>query len=462
MCEWEGDVLQRRKYSLFLTKYLENEKSPKVININSPWGGGKTFFIERWHSDLQEIHPSIYFNAWKNDHNSDPLVCLISCISSQLGASSKITLSENSKQNFFKKSGKILKKLAPTIIKGIVKKNLGDDGYEDLAQIGEETEETISDLSSELTEELLKSHKETEAVIEDFKRAISSLIDELVQGDLEKPLFIFIDELDRCRPLFAIELLERVKHIFDIQDVIFVISTDTEQLSHSIKAVYGQGFNGEIYLRRFFDEIYTLPEPDYINFTSLLFDGYKKSSKYFDCHINLVGGPTSNDNTLRCSARESADYILIFSLFSKLFKLDLRSKKQCFQRFVAIESSINNSHEVHFAYLIFLIMLDAKYPSKFKKYALSEIAIEIVNELDQSIDNVCIYKDIYTAKDIALIYIRNMILSKSDLRNFVNKQPYTAENTFEYDLPFSLLNHYEHIAHYKSLGHLEKPAPVRK
>ncbi|WP_446809433.1 KAP family P-loop NTPase fold protein [Methylomonas sp. 2BW1-5-20] len=451
MLEWEGDVLQRKKYSLFLTKYLENKQHPTVININAPWGAGKTFFIEKWHSDLKHVHPAIYFNAWKNDHNSNPLVSLISCINSQLGAFSKIKLSEKSKQNFFVKSGKILKKLAPTVIKGIVKKNLGEDGYQDLALIGQETEETLSDLSSELTEALLKSHEETEAVIEEFKNAISSLLDESTQEELEKPLFIFIDELDRCRPLFAIELLERVKHIFNIPDVIFVVSTDTEQLSHSIQAVYGQGFNGEIYLRRFFDQIYTLPEPDYISFVSMLFKDYKETAKFFNYSINSVGGRNRNENTLKCSSRENTEKILIFSLFSRYFRLDLRSKKQCFQRFIAIESSIQNSHEIHFAYLIFLIMLDAKYPSKFQKYFLDQSAKDILNDLGQSKENVHLYKDIYTAKDLIEIYLNNLLGSKADLITSLQKQDHAAAEFLAYDLTWSLHNNYDQIIHYKTL-----------
>lgn len=67
-------------------------------------------------------------------------------------------------------------------------------------------------------------------------------------------MFIFIDELDRCRPSVAIDTLEQVKHLFDLPEIKFIIATDTTQLSHSVKTIYGEGFHGRTYLRRFFTQ----------------------------------------------------------------------------------------------------------------------------------------------------------------------------------------------------------------
>ena len=69
-------------------------------------------------------------------------------------------------------------------------------------------------------------------------------------------LFILIDELDRCRPTYAIKLLERVKHMFETDQVVFVIATDTSQLKHSIRATYGGEFDAQTYLQRFFDRTF--------------------------------------------------------------------------------------------------------------------------------------------------------------------------------------------------------------
>ncbi|MGZ8364256.1 MAG: KAP family P-loop NTPase fold protein [Caulobacteraceae bacterium] len=85
------------------------------------------------------------------------------------------------------------------------------------------------------------------------------------------PFFVLIDELDRCRPTYAIELLEQVKHLFDIDNTIFVIATDGDQLAHSISAVYGEQFDGKRYLLRFFHRHYRFEKRDLKSFTDYLF-----------------------------------------------------------------------------------------------------------------------------------------------------------------------------------------------
>jgi hypothetical protein len=73
------------------------------------------------------------------------------------------------------------------------------------------------------------------------------------------PLVVIVDELDRCRPLFAIGLLEKIKHLFEIPGIIFVLGVDRTQLGHSIKSVYGQEMDVDGYLRRFIDLEFLLP-----------------------------------------------------------------------------------------------------------------------------------------------------------------------------------------------------------
>ncbi|MCD2451506.1 KAP family NTPase [Methylicorpusculum oleiharenae] len=455
LIEWDGDFLQRRKYALFLTNYLENKNTSEVININGPWGSGKTFFLQKWFDDIKETHPAVYFNAWQNDYSNEPLISLISCLISHL-----ISLDDNIKhkqasKNFLKKSGDIIRKLSPTIVKGILKKYIGENGLSELSKIGEETEDTLTDLSSELTEALIKSHEQTTAVIEDFKKSISSLLDELTKSkNLKKPLFIFIDELDRCRPIFAIDLLEKIKHIFDIDNVIFVIATDTTQLSHSVKAIYGHEFNGEIYLRRFFDQIYTLPKPDSVSFITMLFSDYKQIANYFQYRVNASGGSHhhgKNTKTLVCLQNTNSEKILIFSLFSNSFGLDLRTCKQCFERFKAIESSfLDKTVDVHFDFLIFLIMLDAKYPSHFEKFFSDRNNQDILNEIGSAKYNIRVYTNYYTAAELINIYIQNLFISHEEVRNYLNSLDYDS-NEFKINLISSLITNFKSILQYQNI-----------
>ncbi|WP_310621414.1 KAP family P-loop NTPase fold protein [Flexibacterium corallicola] len=115
---------------------------------------------------------------------------------------------------------------------------------------------------AKLADSLFKEHDAKKQTVTAFKNSVGNLLNcELKEGS-KPPLFVLIDELDRCRPTYAIELLERVKHLFSIPDVVFVLATNTEQLCHSINAVYGGNFDSKIYLQRFFDQTYTFEEPE--------------------------------------------------------------------------------------------------------------------------------------------------------------------------------------------------------
>ena len=84
---------------------------------------------------------------------------------------------------------------------------------------------------------------------------------EATKGD--KPIIFIIDELDRCRPSYAVELLEQVKHFFSVSGIVFVLSIDKVQLGHAVRGVYGNDrINADEYLRRFIDIEYSIPVPD--------------------------------------------------------------------------------------------------------------------------------------------------------------------------------------------------------
>ncbi len=195
--EWDGDVLKRKKYSLFLTKYLEDKGEDCVININAPWGSGKTFFLEKWFVDLKEKHPVVYFNAWKNDYSNDPLISIISCINKEIiPLLPESTKKIRTTKNFLPSSGKMLKKLAPIIIKGAISKAVGEEGVGDLIEATSDVEASITELSSKFAEELLSSHESISSSIDDFKESVESLIKEVTKNNaLTPPLFVFIDEL---------------------------------------------------------------------------------------------------------------------------------------------------------------------------------------------------------------------------------------------------------------------------
>lgn len=311
------DQLGRADTARFLTELAKIKKAGYVLNLNCPWGTGKTWFLKRWLLTLQNQHPVVYIDAWKYDHNDSPLLIILQHIIKTLQEQSPQAkrLGDRIKTS---KGFATAKVLGPELVKAVfrvdLEKVMNSADFE-----AKNSASAIADLASKTTAMLLDNvSKETEAV-DDLKLAIAKLLDSIIgqkaKTNLNYPLFVFVDELDRCRPTFAIEMLEAIKHVFGIPQIFFVIATDSEQLQHSISAVYGEKFGSYNYLKRFFDASFQLetPEPQsFISAQSEFSDIFKFYSSYDDLY-------DINDQ------KKLAE---VFATISKAFSVELRTIKQ--------------------------------------------------------------------------------------------------------------------------------------
>ncbi|HHQ4736426.1 P-loop NTPase fold protein [Aeromonas veronii] len=246
-----ADRLDRARYAEFLTNYLaaEGKQRNYVLNLNAEWGAGKTWFIKRWYMELKAHYPTVYIDAWQQDFSDDPLLTVISSIIEQLrdATGNKVAIPDGIKSKLLG----LLKVGGKLVLKSAIKKAGWEDS--DFSVEGEDADNLVDTLCS--------NHKERYESIQYLKQEIRQWVEGAVglsEGELDYPAFILIDELDRCRPTYAVEMLETIKHIFDIQGVVFVLATDTEQLQHAIKVIYGEGFDAQNYLGRFFQRRFTL------------------------------------------------------------------------------------------------------------------------------------------------------------------------------------------------------------
>lgn len=276
-----SDELNRKQDADLLTKILTRRsnvisqsanKSSYVINVNAEWGAGKTYFIKRWAEDLKYDYPVVYIDAWSNDFMDSPIITVLAEIQEQLLDSINKSCLPRDKKKRFKNIGI---SILPKILAALVKRYGGFD-IEDLfvEESSEESEKPAStnktlDLSAAMeamATQAFKEHSDYKSGVKELKATIKELIkfavdnpkNSLSANKRSYPAFIFIDELDRCRPTYAVEMLEAIKHIFDIDGLVIVVSTHTEELQHTIKALYGNNFNADSYLRRFFDTKYHL------------------------------------------------------------------------------------------------------------------------------------------------------------------------------------------------------------
>ena len=257
---WSDDVLGREETGDRLTKIIEGQEAPFVISVDGRWGTGKTFLLKRWAQDLRSRDPSwqaIYYNAWEDDFAADPLLAIIAQLTEHLG------------ESFGERVGNLIELAGPLLYYGASLAALVGAGTP-LPPIPMDSDDSPS--------KKLDDYQQKRAAKDDLKKALARLGSE-VRRDTGQPLVFIIDELDRCRPTFAIELLERVKHIFDVANVVFVFGINREELVNALQSVYGK-IDAGTYLRRFFDMEFILPEADAPKFCRHLVERFRLASLF--------------------------------------------------------------------------------------------------------------------------------------------------------------------------------------
>ncbi|MEZ8110053.1 P-loop NTPase fold protein [Vibrio splendidus] len=264
---FDNCLLKRKEFGQFLANYLVGEKEGFVLNLNGAWGTGKTEFCKRLYSDLiSKNHPCVYIDAWESDFSKEPLTVVASELLKQMEELHSDVVGLEQTKEIKKVLGKTLKGLFVGLAGGVTKK-LFDDSSTGIAAaqqiVGVEVapEAFIDQLATDYTEQV-ESIKFIRQTLSDLADALESEV------GTQLPVVVIVDELDRCRPDYAIEMLEVIKHFFTTKNFVFVIASDTQQLCESIKNIYGNEFDSNQYLKRFFDRTATLPEPnnhDYIN-----------------------------------------------------------------------------------------------------------------------------------------------------------------------------------------------------
>lgn len=267
------DRLNRKNFAEQLTNVvLQSEKlvgggGSLVIGLNSPWGTGKSTFVEMWGNLLRGNHGDdievVTYNGWINDDWNNSLVPLVNSLISQFTFESKVADIE---KQFKEKAIKLTKHIGKGLALHAFKQYSGIDLLElnkAFRDVGINSNDAFHKLMEKESENnLFKEFKEYEDVKEQFKKSLRELSE-------HKKIVFFIDELDRCRPTFAIETLEIIKHFFDIENIVFIVSIDMEQLSHSISTIYGEKMDSSGYLRRFFNFQFNIPTPsvpEYLKF----------------------------------------------------------------------------------------------------------------------------------------------------------------------------------------------------
>ena len=267
----ELDIFDRRSFGMGLATLLSESEDPLVLMLDAPWGTGKTTFVHMWKGHLKKNgFPVVYFDAFENDYVADPFAAIggeiISLAKSSTAASTPVVSKVIEKT---KAVGKVLLRSGMRI--GLKAATLGAlDGSEwnTVTAVAADAAQEGADALDEYLTHLFEQRDEDKKLIEEFKKSLSQLatclkssldVEQHSDPVAQRPLVVIIDELDRCRPNFALALIERIKHFYSVPNIHFVLIAHGVQLENSVRYSYGQAIDAETYLQKFYSIKVTFP-----------------------------------------------------------------------------------------------------------------------------------------------------------------------------------------------------------
>ena len=258
------DLLDRKETIKVLTHLVSTIEGPCVLAIDAAWGNGKTTFLRIWTQYLRNLEfPVVEFNAWTTDFSGDPFVALSTEL---LKGFQDFDELKGRVATTRKHATEVLRRAIPGVVR------LATAGVLDLSpSVGTE----LGNAFANYAESKLADYQEAQKSFFNFKRNLEEMANTLAESNENRPLIVVIDELDRCRPSYAVELLEVAKHLFAVDNIVFVIAVNRSELAHSIKALYGHEFDAQGYLRRFVDVDFRLPDPGRVAFINAAFRNIK-------------------------------------------------------------------------------------------------------------------------------------------------------------------------------------------
>uniref|UniRef100_UPI003CFDE25F KAP family P-loop NTPase fold protein n=1 Tax=Altererythrobacter sp. TaxID=1872480 RepID=UPI003CFDE25F len=263
--ESHEEPLSRLELANQLTSLYANLEHGTVAVLNGRWGSGKSTFSKKLvhHLDASGISTT-YFDAFAKDFSDSPFLALSAHVVDEIKKRGNQTLP--SAREIKEKSKKVSKKLASTSAKVLVKAVtlglIGASEIDALSEVASDIGDATGGVAEEVSLNVFDEYLEAESDFEQFRSSLNGLAEALGSSDtviregdsgLQSKTVFIIDELDRCRPDFALGILEVIKHLFDNENVHFLLVTNIDYLVASVNSRYGMGNSSSEYLEKFYD-----------------------------------------------------------------------------------------------------------------------------------------------------------------------------------------------------------------
>ena len=341
---WKEDKLQRRNYALRFITLLNSIEDICAIALDGRWGSGKTFFVKQVKMLLDAFNGSeeflnieesaqikaeiektggiqvqkqlsFYYDAWINDNDEDPIVSLLYSILQDV---EHCIFEASLRKNYLVKLANLTVDIADFFLPG------AQEGWRKFKEAWNNSKDVLQRAEAPELKELFAPLRAKGELHDEVQKLFNALL-----GEQYKRLVIFVDELDRCKPSYAIKLLERIKHYLSDDRVTFVFSVNIEELQHMVKCCYGPECSASRYLDRFFDLRASLPELDV--------DSFFRANRMFDGHYEMIC--TVIIKTYQLQLREILKFSRLMKIMTRritqaLFRMEYESTLHFCVRFI--------------------------------------------------------------------------------------------------------------------------------
>ncbi len=232
------DVLDREafvKQIVDLAMVLSEKRKNCCFAIEGEWGSGKSFVLENIQECLQPEQSEetgadrffvVRYDCWKYDYYEEPIVAIISVLRDQIDQYINL-LTDDAKRVLLETVKNTITKIAVEAIKA--KTGIDMDGVGEVP----EGDEKIYDKYF------------------GFQKVVKKVQNQIEKISQTQTVVIMVDELDRCLPLYAIKVLERIHHVFnEIENVVVIVAMEKKQISNSLHQIYGDEMDVDRYLKK--------------------------------------------------------------------------------------------------------------------------------------------------------------------------------------------------------------------
>ncbi|MES9948384.1 MAG: P-loop NTPase fold protein [Candidatus Thiodiazotropha sp.] len=351
------DIFGRKPFGEALLNLSKNTEDRLVLALDAPWGEGKTTFIKMWGGLLNENGiPYIYFDAFENDYHADPFLA----ISSQIY---QLIEKDDTKlhSDFKEKASATLKVIGRSGlrigIKALTAGVLDESILEDTGNVNDAANEASDLLDGFISNQLSKAD-ENRRCIESFKNYLTDLGASLGNGG---PIIIIIDELDRCKPKYALSLIENIKHLFSVPNIVFVLVMNRSQLEEAVRCEYGAGVDALKYLQKFVSIWCSFPKPS---------ESFKSvPKKYLHECLHRMEYKSQND--------KHQAMIDFYEELVEYYELSLREIEKSLTSFAIIHNVTGGNLNTDYSWMsIFIVVIKTIRPNIYQKLSTKSISYD--------------------------------------------------------------------------------------